>query len=165
MVFNLFKKKKEAKELNIYSPMNGEVVQLKNVPDPVFSQKMMGEGIAILPTEGKVYAPFDGKVIHVIHSKHAIGLLAADGTELLIHIGIETVNLKGEGFTVHVEQDQSVTKGDLLIEFDLAFVKEKADSLVTPIIITNSQGSDKTFTMTEEKSARQGETVLMTVSE
>lgn len=164
MAFNLFKKKKETEELEIFAPLNGKIVALEDVPDPVFSQKMMGEGIAIMPTDGKVYAPVDSKVIHVIHSKHAIGLLAKDGSEILIHVGLETVNLKGEGFTLHVEQDQEVKKGDLLIEFDLAYVKEHADSTITPIVITNSQGSDKEFVLTNEEKAVQSETVLITIS-
>lgn len=163
MAFNIFKKK-ESTNLEVYAPMNGKVVALEDVPDPVFSQKMMGEGIAIMPVDGKVYAPLDSKVIHVIDSKHAIGLLAEDGSEILIHVGLETVNLKGEGFTSHVEQDQAVKKGDLLIEFDLDYVKEHADSSVTPIVITNSQGSEKEFAVTNEENAIQGETVLITIT-
>lgn len=164
MAFNIFKKKKEAEKLEIYAPMNGEIVALEDVPDPVFSQKMMGEGIAIMPTDGKVYAPVDSKVIHVIHSKHAIGLLAEDGSEILIHVGLETVNLKGEGFTLHVEQDQAVKKGELLIEFDLDYVKEHADSSITPIVITSSQGSEKEFVLTKETKSIQSETILITIS-
>lgn len=164
MAFNLFKKNKEKEQLEIFAPLNGEIVALEKVPDPVFSQKMMGEGIAIMPTDGKVYAPLDSKVIHVIDSKHAVGLLAEDGSEILIHVGLETVNLKGEGFTLHVEQDQAVKKGELLIEFDLDYVKEHADSSITPIVITNSQGSEKEFVITDDVKAIQGETVLITIS-
>lgn len=165
MAFKLFNKKRKDVEIRITAPMNGEVVALEDVPDPVFSQKMMGDGIAVTPTDGKVCAPADAKVMHVFPSKHAIGLLLADGTEVLIHIGLETVGLKGEGFTLHVDKDQDVKQGELLIEFDLDYVKEHAVSLVTPIIITNGEESGKTLVKTSEVNAVQGETVLITISE
>ena len=96
MLSKLFKKRK----LQIYAPVNGEVIPLDQVPDPVFSQKMMGEGVAIMPHNGNIHAPIEGTVILVSDTKHAIGLRSSDGTEILIHIGLETVSLKGKGFTV-----------------------------------------------------------------
>lgn len=164
MALSFFKKKKNKPKTNIYAPMDGAIVQLENIPDPVFSQKMMGEGIAIDPSNGNVYAPVDGKVIQLAPTKHAIGILTEDGTEVLIHIGLDTVNLKGEGFTVHVSEEQEVSKGELVIEFDLDFIKQHAPSTITPIVITNSQNSDKTYEITDETSAIQGDTILIHVT-
>lgn len=154
---------KKASEENVYAPLNGKIVKLEDVPDPVFSEKMMGEGIAILPRDGTVLSPVDGEIMHVPDTKHAVGLRAKDGTEILIHVGLETVALKGEGFTFHVENGSNVSKGEKLLEFDLEYVKEHAADTVTPIVITNSAASGKTFTLTEETEAVAGETVLITV--
>jgi len=159
MVFNLFKKNKG----KIYAPLNGTIQPLAEVPDPVFSGKMMGEGIAIEPSEGKVYAPADGEIIQVAPTNHAVGILTEDGTEVLIHVGLNTVNLKGEGFQMHTKMDQQVKKGDLLLEFDLDYIREHAPSIVTPIVITNSHNSNKTYDVTHEKVAVQGESVLIQV--
>lgn len=139
MLKNLFKKK-ASKELTevLFAPLSGEVVKIENVPDPVFSAKMMGDGIAIIPTEGKVVAPIDGEIVQVFHTKHAIGLRSINGLEILIHIGLETVNLKGEGYEIHIEEGQKVTKGDLLVTFDIEFLKSKDKPIITPIVITNS---------------------------
>lgn len=164
MFKNLFNKSKEQKDLQIYAPLNGKVVALEDVPDPVFNQKMMGEGIAIIPSEGKVFSPVEGKIVQVPESKHAVGIEAKDGTEILIHIGLETVSLKGEGFTVNVATGDKVSIGDSLIDFDLDFIKENASDSVTPIVITNSSNGDKEYTMTDEKEAVAGDTVVITAS-
>ena len=164
MVFNLFKKKSNKQETEIYAPIDGNIVSLEKVPDPVFSQKMMGEGIAIDPSNGKVFAPIGGKVIQIAPTKHAIGLLSEEGIEVLIHIGLDTVNLKGEGFTVHVTQNAEVSKGELIMEFDVDYVKQNAPSTITPIVITNSQNSNKTYELTKETIAIQGDTVLIHVT-
>ncbi|GAA0595487.1 PTS glucose transporter subunit IIA [Virgibacillus siamensis] len=158
MFKNLFGKK----EVSVAAPMNGNLVQLSDVPDPVFNQKMMGDGIAIQPDDGKVVAPVDGEIIQIPETKHAIGLRTADGVEILIHIGLESVSLKGEGFTVKTEVGKSVSTGDELLEFDLEYVREHAADTVTPIVITNSQETEKTFVMTEEKSCKAAETVIIT---
>jgi sugar PTS system EIIA component len=138
MFKKLFKNNKETNDLSIYAPLDGEIIPLEEVPDPVFAEKMMGDGIAIKPTSGTVVSPVDGKVIQVFPTKHAIGIEAANKAEILIHIGLETVQLKGEGFTAHVQEGDSVSKGDTLISFDHAFIQEKAKSDITPIIITNT---------------------------
>lgn len=161
MAFGLFKKNKKAEDVAIYAPTTGKVVALEDVPDPVFSQKMMGEGIAVEPVEGKIVAPCDGKIMQVAPTKHAVGILAADGAEILIHVGLDTVNLKGEGFEAHVKEDDTVSKGDVLLTFDLELIREKVPSTVTPIVITNSGQLEKEFLFTEEKEAVQGETVLI----
>lgn len=160
MRFNLFKKAK----LQIYAPINGEVIPLEKVPDPVFSEKMMGEGVAFNPTGGNIHAPIEGTIIQVANTKHAVGILAPDGTEILIHVGLETVSLKGEGFKVAVSVGDKVTLGQLLIEVDWEYLRTHVKSIVTPMVITNSQGSDKQYIITEENKGIQGETVIITVS-
>jgi trehalose PTS system EIIBC or EIIBCA component len=149
------------KEQLIYAPLTGKTVQLKDVPDPTFAEKMMGDGIAIEPSEGKVVAPFDGKVIQVFPTKHAIGLQSDLGVELLIHIGLETVSLNGDGFQTHVEAGDRIKAGDDLISFDLDVIKKKATSIVTPIIITNN--SIGIISKTEEKDVVALDSVLLGV--
>ncbi|MDF1490280.1 beta-glucoside-specific PTS transporter subunit IIABC [Tessaracoccus caeni] len=123
----------------VSSPMAGRVLSMASVPDPVFASGAMGNGVAIDPTEGKVYAPFNGKVSMVAKTKHALGLISEDGVELLIHIGIDTVKLDGAPFTVHTAAKTEMKKGDLLVEFDIAAIKAAGYSTVTPIIVTNSK--------------------------
>ncbi|MEI3612943.1 PTS sugar transporter subunit IIA [Pseudogracilibacillus sp. SO30301A] len=164
MFKNLFKKSKNQEELHIYAPLSGKIVPLEEVPDPVFRQKMMGEGIAIIPDEGKVVSPIEGKIVQVPETKHAIGIEGTDGIEILIHVGLETVALKGEGFSVNVATGDKVSVGDSLLDFDLEYIKEHADDIITPIVITNSNDIDKKFTMSEEKEAQPGNTVIMTAS-
>lgn len=124
--------------LEIASPMTGTAVALANVPDPAFSEKHMGEGIAIEPTEGKVFAPFDGVVAHVMNkSKHAVILEHETGLQMLVHVGINTVGLKGEGFIAHVQSGDAVTAGQLLIEFDMNAIQAAGLPLITPVLIPN----------------------------
>ncbi|WP_127536014.1 sucrose-specific PTS transporter subunit IIBC [Paenibacillus illinoisensis] len=125
-------------KLEIASPMTGTAVALDNVPDPAFSEKHMGEGIAIEPTEGRVFAPFDGVVAHVMNkSKHAVILEHETGLQMLVHVGINTVGLKGEGFTAHVQSGDVVTAGQLLIEFDMNAIQAAGLPLITPVLIPN----------------------------
>jgi beta-glucoside PTS system EIICBA component len=126
-------------EVEITSPMTGKALPLSEVPDPAFAQKLMGEGIAIEPTDNHVYAPFDGEVTAVFESsKHAIGLTLDNGVELLIHVGIDTVNLNNNEFEYHIELNQKVKKGDLLISFNPDAIKQAGYPLITPIIIVNT---------------------------
>lgn len=138
MFKKLFNRKKEVSDNSVYAPLTGEVVPLEEVPDPVFAEKMMGEGIAIKPTSGMVVSPVDGKIVQVFPTKHAVGIETSNGVEILIHIGLETVQMNGEGFTAHVQEGSRVSVGDKLISFDLSIVQEKAKSTITPIIITNT---------------------------
>lgn len=165
MAFNFFKKTKETSKLDIFTPMNGKIVPITEVPDPVFSEKMMGEGIALIPTEGKVCSPINGKIIQVSPTKHAVGLVAEDGTEILIHVGLETVALKGEGFEVAVEVGDQVKVGQLLINVDLDYIEKHASSIITPLVITNSLNSDKKYVMADVAEGTIGETVAITVSD
>lgn len=127
----------------IYAPIEGDVVPLNDVPDDVFASGALGQGAAIKPLNGKVYAPFDGKVTAQFPTKHAIGLTTDTGLELLIHCGLETVSLNGEGFTTHVKQDDTVRKGDLLLTMDLVYIEANNLNTITPIIVTNTQDYDQ----------------------
>lgn len=129
----------------VHAPLTGEVTPLSEVPDQVFSEKMMGDGIAIKPSQGEVRAPFNGKVQMIFPTKHAIGLVSDSGLELLIHIGLDTVKLNGEGFTLHVEEGQEVKQGDLLINFDLGYIRNHAKSDITPIIVTQGNITNLDF--------------------
>ena len=120
------------------APLQGWVGPLDEVPDPVFADRMMGDGLALDPTSGRLSAPCDGRVLSVHRARHAITLLAANGAEILIHIGLETVALEGEGFQVWVKAGQEIRCGDRLIDFDLEAISSRARSVITPIIITNS---------------------------
>ncbi|UOQ83856.1 glucose-specific PTS transporter subunit IIBC [Gracilibacillus salinarum] len=126
-----------AGDLDFVSPMEGEVMPLSEVPDQVFSQKMMGDGFAIKPSNGEIVSPVNGKIINIFPTKHAIGIEADNGTEILIHIGIDTVNLKGEGFTAKAEEGQEIKQGQVLMEVDLDYISNNAPSTVTPVIFTN----------------------------
>ncbi|MFQ1007595.1 PTS beta-glucoside transporter subunit EIIBCA [Gilliamella apicola] len=137
-------------EINVTSPMIGKALPLSEVPDPAFSQKLMGEGIAIEPTDNHVYAPYDGEVTAVFEaSKHAIGLVLDNGVELLIHVGIDTVNLTNNEFEYHVKLNQKVKKGDRLISFDPQAIKQAGYPLITPIIIVNTD-QYQVITLTEK---------------
>ncbi|WP_394219635.1 glucose-specific PTS transporter subunit IIBC [Halobacillus trueperi] len=126
-------------ELEFVSPIKGKIMPITEVPDQVFSGKMMGDGFAIEPEDGNIVSPINGKVLNVFPTKHAIGLEAENGMEILIHIGIDTVGLKGEGFTAKISEGDEVKQGQALMEVDLDFVKENAPSIVTPIVFTNLQ--------------------------
>jgi PTS system beta-glucosides-specific IIC component len=130
--------KPASKPATVAAPINGTCIPLSEVNDAVFSQKILGDGAAIIPSEGKVYAPVNGTVSTVFDTKHAIGLLSEDGVELLIHIGIDTVNLEGKHFTAHVESGQKIKKGDLLVSFDQEMIKKEGYDTVTPVLITNT---------------------------
>lgn len=133
--------KPDSGETFIY-PIKGETVSLGDVPDQVFSEKMMGEGFAIIPSEGKVVAPADGEIVSIFPTKHAIGFMSAGGTEILIHVGVDTVKLNGEGFEAHVTSGQAVKQGELLLTFDLDYIKQHAASAITPVIFTNTSEED-----------------------
>ena len=121
----------------VFSPISGEVMDLSETPDATFAQGMMGQGVMIMPSKGEVLAPFDGEVTFVFATKHAIGLKSDKGLEMLIHVGIDTVQLDGKGFTAHVQDGDKIKTGDLLLEFDIPFLTENAPSLATPVIFTN----------------------------
>ena len=122
----------------LYAPLSGPVIPLQNVPDPVFAQRMAGDGLAIDPVDNQVLSPCNGKVTQVHRKRHAVTLATDHGVEILIHIGIETVNLGGEGFEIRVSEGQRVKRGEVLIEFDADLIVRKAKSLVTVILVANN---------------------------
>lgn len=130
--------KREHKEEKLYSHLNGMVVKLEDVEDEVFSAKILGDGVAIEPSVGKLYAPCDGTVSSVLDTKHAISLISSSGCEILLHIGIDTVKLNGEYFETHVSDNQEIHKGDLLISFEVEKIRQAGYKLTTPMVICNT---------------------------
>ncbi|WP_339839109.1 beta-glucoside-specific PTS transporter subunit IIABC [Paenibacillus sp. FSL R7-0272] len=128
----------EEKKGEIFSPLTGELVSLKELPDPTFAEEMTGKGIAIFPKEGRVTAPFDGTVTMIAKSKHAIMLTSSSGIDILIHVGLNTVSLKGKFFEEKVVIGQRVNKGDLLLEFDIESIQAAGIDLTTPVIVANT---------------------------
>lgn len=126
-----------AKTTDVFCPLNGEVKALTEVNDPTFSGEILGKGVAIIPSEGKLYAPFDGEVSMVFETKHAIGLVK-DDVEMLIHIGLETVSLEGKYFNVKVQAGDKIKRGDLLVEFDLDAIANEGFDTITPVIVSNA---------------------------
>lgn len=141
MFKNMFKNQKKttrhSNEVKLYNPIEGEIISIEKVPDPVFAEKMLGDGFAIIPSGNKVYAPISGQVKVLFPTMHALAIETQEGLEVLIHIGIDTVELKGEGFVANVQVGDQVKHGDLLITFDKEIVDSKATSIITPLVITN----------------------------
>ena len=137
-MFNFFKKKNDNKKLVAYA--KGKFIPITDVPDPIFSEKMMGDGVAILVKGDTIYAPCDAKVAMVATTFHAVGLNLADGTELLIHIGLETVNLNGKYFHVQVQAGQQVKAGDLLVTFEMNRLKEEGYDASVMLIGSDMKG-------------------------
>ncbi|MCI8838571.1 MAG: PTS transporter subunit EIIC [Hungatella sp.] len=148
--------------LKILSPATGTVIPLEQVPDPVFSQKIIGDGVAVIPTEGNIVSPVDGEVASVAETLHAYGFRTADGLEILIHVGLETVGLKGECFEVFVKPRDKVKAGDPVARVDLKFLEEKGINPVTPVLLC--AGVDKKSISCHEGRARAGETPVVTVT-
>ena len=116
----------------------GKVVELKEVYDPTFNSGMLGQGVAIVPSEGKIYAPADGEIGMVFETLHAVSMTADNGVEILVHVGLDTVELKGEGFEAHVQAGDKVKKGDLMLSVDLDAVQAAGYDIVTPILVCNT---------------------------
>lgn len=130
-------KETETATQSIVVPATGELMEITEVPDQVFSGKMMGDGFAIKPTNGEFVSPVNGKIINVFPTKHAIGIMSDDGKEILIHIGIDTVHLNGEGFEMMIAEGDEVVQGDVLVKVDLPYIEKHATSIITPIVFTN----------------------------
>ncbi len=135
-MFKLFKKTDDTCKL--FAPVNGKTIALENVPDKVFASKMMGEGMGFEYEGNTIYAPCDGKITLVANTLHAIGITSENGAEILIHIGLDTVNLNGNGFKKLINQGDKVKKGTPLIEIDRQFMKEQNINLITPMVVTNA---------------------------
>lgn len=142
----------------ILAPLTGEVKDIKECSDPVFAQEIVGKGVIIIPSEGKVYAPVDGKISMLAETGHAVGITSENGTELLIHIGLDTVELEGKPFDIKAENNADVKRGDLLIEFNIEEIKAAGKEIQSPVIITNTD--DKTITSLKLGQINHGEDLL-----
>ncbi|MCZ2258535.1 N-acetylglucosamine-specific PTS transporter subunit IIBC [Sporosarcina sp. G11-34] len=154
---------RELSEKEFAMPMDGEIIPLSEVPDEVFAQGMMGQGFGIIPTGDTVYSPFDGKVVSVFPTKHAIGLETDTGIEVLIHVGLDTVKLKGEGFDLLVEQGQLLQSGDPLLKLDLAYLEANSTSMITPVIFTNLEKEQ--LQVLKKGKQRHGETSIVKIEQ
>jgi PTS system glucose-specific IIA component len=134
-LFDFFKKHKDEDWFEIYSPLDGTVVDLSEVPDPAFAEKMVGDGCAINPAPGSIYAPVAGDV-SIFPTNHAASFETANGLEMIVHFGVDTVKLDGQGFT-RVSDADHVNMGDELVKYDLDYIKENAKSVLTPVLINN----------------------------
>lgn len=148
----------KTKVLSVFSPLNGKAVPLADVPDPVFSDKVLGDGCAVIPDDGKLYSPVNGEVSSVAETKHAYGFTSEDGLEVLVHFGLETVGLKGEGFTPHVSVGDKVKVGDLIAEIDIDLIKEKGLNTITPVLV--SDGADDLKMTVNEGAVKAGAPLL-----
>ena len=132
--------------VKIFAPVSGEIVNIEDVPDVVFAEKIVGDGIAIHPTGNRMVAPCDGTIGKIFETNHAFSIESVEGIELFVHFGIDTVELKGEGFRRIAQEGQAVKCGDTIIEFDLPLLETKAKSVLTPVVISNMddiKGLDK----------------------
>lgn len=148
--------------IRICSPCAGCLKALQEVKDPTFSTGILGQGIAIVPSEGKFYAPADGIVATLFPTGHAAALKTAEGADILLHIGLDTVKLNGQYFTIHVEEGQQVKKGDLLLEADLEAVKAAGYDTTTPIVISNADTFDD-IRISDAEKVSTGEEILWLV--
>ncbi|MGX2957191.1 PTS glucose transporter subunit IIA [Ursidibacter arcticus] len=160
----LFGGKKEAvsKEVKIYAPLSGEIVNIEDVPDVVFSEKIVGDGIAIRPNGDEIVAPVNGTIGKIFETNHAFSIESDEGIELFVHFGIDTVELKGEGFTRIATEGQKVKAGDLVIKFDLALLEAKAKSVLTPVVISNMDEISNLQKLSGE--VVKGESVVLTLT-
>ena len=142
----------------IHSPLNGTTAALDSVPDEVFSERVLGDGCAIIPTDGKIYSPVDGEISSIAETNHAYGFSSDDGLEILVHFGLETVALKGEGFKPLVSVGDKVKKGDLVAEVDIALLKEKGINLITPVLVCD--GADDLEMHVTSNTVKAGDVLL-----
>ena len=166
----LFKESTPAKEKQImqsdtekntvYSPMSGKVVPLSQVSDSTFAGEVLGKGMAVVPETGRIVAPFDGRIENVFDTKHAIGLVSRDGVEVLIHVGINTVELGGEFYESYVSDGEEVKLGQLLLTFDIKKIKEAGYDITTPVIVTNTDDYQE-VTMVKQGTIKEAEKAMV----
>ena len=152
--------KKIDKGIEIGSPVKGKAVPISKVSDPTFGEEILGKGVAIQPEEGKIYAPADGTIEMLFDTKHAVSMTTTEGVELLVHIGLDTVALKGEHFTAHKGNGDAVKKGDLLISIDLEAVKAAGYDVITPMVVCNTSDYQTVEAVTGSD-VNPGDTVLI----
>lgn len=148
---------------SVFAPINGKVISLDEVPDPVFSDRVLGEGCAIIPEDGKIYSPVNGKISSIADTRHAYGIESDDGLEILIHFGLETVSLKRQGFTSHVKVGDNVKVGDLIAEADIKLLKQHNINLITPVLICD--GIENKIMTVNEGMVKAGKIAVLTVED
>ncbi|MGN0413420.1 MAG: PTS glucose transporter subunit IIA [Lachnospiraceae bacterium] len=159
-MFGFLKKGNATENIEIITaPIIGEAVESAQINDPTFAEEMLGKGIAIRPEIGKMFSPVDGTVTTVFETKHAVSFTSEKGAEVLVHVGLDTVNLKGEYYTAHVKDGDTVKKGDLILEFDMGKIREAGYDLITPIVICNTDDYQDIETITG-KSVNTGDAVM-----
>ncbi len=153
-MFGLFKAKKQV----IQSPTDGQLVELESVPDEVFSMKLAGDGLAIIPISNTFVAPVSGTLTKVFLTNHAFSIQTNSGLEVLVHIGLDTVNLRGEGFNRLAQEGASVSVGDPIISADIEFIKSKGKNIITPIVVNHEK--ELTLSTFNERTVREGESIV-----
>lgn len=151
--------------MEVTAVVDGEIIPIEEVEDQIFSQKMIGDGYGIHPTSQTVYSPVDGKIEQVAQSKHAVYIAMDDEVKLLIHIGIDTIDLKGEGFTSQLKKGEPVKKGDSLIHFDPVFIKKEGLNPVICVILLNGSQKKLNLTVQPTKEAKANKTIAMIIDE
>jgi len=153
-MFGLFKKSKQV----IFSPVDGDVVDIESVPDEVFSQKLAGDGVAIVPLSGTIVAPIEGIVTRIFPTNHAFLITNSKGLEVMVHVGLDTVELNGEGFERLVEEGKKVKSGTPILSVDFDFIQSKGKEIITPVVIN----SDKSIILDKHKlgTIREGESLI-----
>ena len=158
-------KKESELKISVIAPVSGKVIDLTEVPDPVFSGKMMGDGVAIIPADGKIYAPVDGELTTIAQTKHAFGFTMDNGVQILVHFGLETVGLNGEGFTVLAKQGEQVKKGQPIAEVDLDLLKKKNISTITPVVVCGGAEEAAIKPQLKDNAGQNDEIMLITSNE
>ena len=157
-LFDIFKKK-EKTVVTIYSPMNGKVIELKDVPDEAFAQKMVGDGCAIEPDKGIICSPIDGQLMNIFPTNHAIIFETIDGLEMIVHFGIDTVKLDGKGFQ-KLREPGPIKVGDEIVKYNLDEIKDNVPSTRSPIIINNMEKVEKIEVLSLGKIVKIGEPIM-----
>lgn len=142
-MFNFLRKKQG--ELKLYAPVKGKIVDITETPDPVFGEKMLGDGVAIEPADGVIVAPCDGEISAIPESKHAIAIKTACGLEVLIHVGLNTVELEGQGFELNMKTGDQVSRGKKMLTFNREYISGQGKPLITPLVITNTDEKVKSI--------------------
>lgn len=159
-LFDILKKNKtENKKVTIYAPVNGKVIDLSEVPDEAFSQRMIGDGCAIEPSQGSICSPINGELANVFPTKHAIIFENKEGLELIVHFGVDTVKLNGEGFE-KVREEGSTKVGDEIVKYDLELISSKAPSVKTPVLINNMDLVEKIEILALAKDVKIGDAIM-----
>ncbi|WP_064591640.1 PTS glucose transporter subunit IIA [Streptobacillus moniliformis] len=155
---------KKSNEIKIISPLDGKVIPLEEVPDPTFAQALLGNGVGIEPlTSGVIKSPVDGTIIQLFETKHAFVVETEDGVQVLTHFGLNTVKLKGEGFEIITKEGSKVKAGDPIVKFDYDFLKSNADSLITPVVILETEEYKSVIPVKGIDTAISGETVIINI--